>query len=84
MALSWSSTRLFCCPIESVVEEIYRFGEVNDSLKNEDQAYLSNVFTHTRLSQQFMQLGQYEMCVFHAKKAQKVAEQLYKTRKDKN
>ena len=82
VAQKWTSMTLMSCDLETVFKQIYECAEVRDPLQVEDQRYMNNIITMSRLSKQFTLLGQYEMAIFYTKKALKIADQLHATRKD--
>ena len=80
---SWSSMNLLSCDLTSLMKQILLVSQVDQSLQTEDNTYISNSLTHCKLGKQFKLMGQYEMSIFHFRKAAKIIDQLYMTRKEK-
>ena len=64
------------------MKEVILASKVVSSLQVEDNTYISNALTHCKLAKQFKLMGQYELNIFHFRKAAKIIDQLYVTRKD--
>ena len=66
-----------------LMREMLMVSQVDSSLQTEDNTYISNALTHCKLAKQFKLMGQYELNIFHFRKAAKIIDQLYMTRKEK-
>jgi hypothetical protein len=74
---------LISCDLIKLMREMLMVSQVDSSLQTEDNTYISNALTHCKLAKQFKLMGQYELNIFHFRKAAKIIDQLYMTRKEK-
>ena len=69
---SWSSMNLLSCDLTLLMREMLLVSQVDQSLQTEDNTYISNALTHCKLAKQFKLMGQYELNIFHFRKAAKI------------
>ena len=72
LTANWSQMTLLSIQLSDLMKEIVAAGSVDQSLQNEDLAYISNALEQCKMAKQFEVGNQLEMAIFHSRKASKI------------
>lgn len=69
--------------MQDLMREIISSSSVDSSVETEDLSFLSNALDEAKKAKQFDMVCQFEMAIFHFRRAAKIIDNLYLIRKEK-